>query len=72
MIWCTIKSYRDLLQGNNTCFLGDSFGGQRPVQYARINHLLNVGVSGYSLLVLLPDQATVRLFREEINRPSRP
>ena len=27
-----------------------------------------MGVSGYSLLVLLPDQATVRLFREEINR----
>ena len=55
--------------GNNTCFLsGPLVGGQRPVQYARINHLLNVGVSGYSLLVLLPDQVTVRLFREEINR----
>ena len=62
---------RGPIKGNQTCFLsGPLVAGQRQVQLARICHLLDLGVTGYSLLVLLPDRATVRLFRDELNKQS--
>ena len=62
---------RGPITGNQTCFLsGPLVAGQRQVQLARISHLLDSGVTGYSLLVLLPDRETVRLFRDELNRRS--
>ena len=62
---------RGPIKGNQTCFLsGPLVAGQRQVQLARIRHLLDLGVTGYSLLVLLPDRAIVRLFRDELNKQS--
>ncbi len=60
---------RGPVTGNNTCFLsGPLVAGQRQAHIERIQFLLDSGVAGYSLLVLLPDRATVRLFREQVNR----
>ena len=62
---------RGPITGNQTCFLsGPLVAGQRQVQLARIRHLLDSGVTGYSFLILLPDRETVSLFRDELNRRS--
>lgn len=63
------QAIRGPIAGNHTCFLGGPLvAGQRQVQLERLRFLLESGVSGYSLLVLHPDRATVRLFREQMGQ----
>ncbi len=60
---------RGPLEGNYTCFLsGPLIAGQRRALVERLRFVLQAGVSGYSVLVLLPDRATARYFREEISQ----
>ena len=63
------EAIRGPIAGNYTCFLsGPLVAGQRQALIERLRFVLGAGASGYSILVLLPDRATARRFREEISQ----
>ena len=52
-----------------SCFLaGPLVAGQRQALIERLRVLLEAGVPGYAVLVLLPDRATSRRFRQEVDQ----
>ncbi len=54
---------------NHTCFLEGPVGaGKSEALRARLRHLLEARVSGYSILVLLPDRGARERYGEEISR----
>ena len=53
----------------HSCFLaGPLVAGQRQALIERLRVLLAAGVPGYAILVLLPDRATARRFRQAVDR----
>ena len=53
----------------HSCFLaGPLVAGQRQALIERLRVLLAAGVPGYAVLVLLPDRATARRFRQAVDR----
>ena len=51
----------------HSCFLaGPLVAGQRQALIERLRVLLAAGVPGYAILVLLPDRATARRFRQAV------
>ncbi len=54
---------------NHTCFIeGPAGSGKSAALLGRLRHLLDSGVPGYSILVLLPDPASRARYGEEIAR----
>jgi hypothetical protein len=63
------EAIRGPLEGNYTCFLsGPLVAGQRQALIDRLRFVLESGISGYSIILLLPDRATAQRFREELAR----
>jgi len=57
------------LSQNYTCFLeGPAGAGKSAALLARLRFLLESGVPGYSILVILPDRASCRRWREAISQ----
>ena len=56
------------IDGNHTCFLEGLVGaGQSEALIGRLGYLLQRGVPGYSILVLLPDRSTTTRYRQALS-----
>ena len=63
------KAVNSPLADRHSCFLaGPMVAGQRQALIERLRLVLESGVPGYAILVLLPDRATARRFRQEVDR----
>ena len=63
------KAVKSPLADRHSCFLaGPLVAGQRQALIERLCLLLESGVPGYAILVLLQDRATARRFRQEVDR----